>query len=147
MQCVFRAFDHTEAEIVADLLRVEGCPAYVFENGLSRLEWYRVIAFGGARVMVSNERCDKAIRIISCWQRGDYSLDGDDDRCPHCGDPEVEENPNHRGWAFVLGGLLALPLFPMLKRRKRCRACSYRWKAQSSHSYGELAGSQGGAGG
>ncbi len=139
MQCVYRAFNHTEAEIVADLLRVEGCPAWVFENGLSRLKWYQVIAFGGALVMVPDESCDEALQILVRWQRGDYCLDVEDDLCcPRCASASVEENPNYRGWAFFFGCFLGLPLIPMLKWRERCKACGYHWKATPPNIYAEL---------
>ena len=134
---VHRSFDHTEAEIVAGLLRAEGCPAYAFENGLSRLKWYQVIAFGGAVVMVPDEYLDTATDVLARWRRGDYCLD-DDDRCPRCASSDIEENPNYRGWAFFLACFLGLPLWPALKWRERCRSCGHHWKAAPPDSYAEL---------
>ena len=137
MRCVHRSFDHTEAEIVAGLLRAEGCPVHVFENGLSRLRWYEVIAFGGARVMVADEDLETATEVLARWRHGDYCLD-DEDRCPHCNSGDIEENPNYRGWSFFLGYFLGLPLWPMLKWRERCRSCGHRWKAIPPDSYAEM---------
>jgi hypothetical protein len=137
MQRVHRSFDPTEADIVAGLLRAEGCPAHVFENGLSRLKWYQVIAFGGAMVTVSDENLDAATEILARWRRGDYCLD-DDDRCPRCDSADIEANPNYRGWAFFFGCLLGLPLWPALKWRERCRSCGNRWKAIPLETYAQL---------
>ena len=140
MRCVFRSFDHTQAEIVADLLRAEGCPAHVFENGLSRLQWTYVIAFGGARVTVSDERQVDAVKIVERWEQGEYSLDTDDDlRCPRCTSRDVEQDPRYRGWAFFFGCLIGFPLFPRMKWRERCRSCKHHWRALPPHAYAELA--------
>lgn len=136
MHCVHRSFDHTEAEIVAGLLRAEGCTAHVFENGLSRLRWYEVIAFGGARVMVDDADLDPAIEVLARWREGDYCLE-DDDRCPRCNSSDIEENPNYRGWSFFFGCGLGLPLLPVLKWRERCKACGHRWKATPPANYRE----------
>ena len=139
MHCVYRSFDHTEAEIVASLLRAEGCLAEAFENGLSRLYWSHVIAFGGSRVMVSNEHKDAASEVMTRYQNGEYLLeDSDDLLCPRCGSANVEENPNYRGWAFVLGSVIGLPLFWFMKWRERCKSCGYHWKATPLHTYAKL---------
>lgn len=139
MQCVFRSFDHTEAEIVADLLRMEGCPAQAFENGLSRLKWANVIAFGGALVMVTDESHDAAIEILANWRRGDYCLNTDNElHCPRCASDDVEENPDYRGWAFFLGCFIGLPLFWAIKWRERCKSCGYHWKATPPNAYAAL---------
>lgn len=136
MRCVHRSYDHTQAEIVAGLLRAEGCQVYVFENGLSRLRWYEVIAFGGARVMVADEDLESATEVLARWQHGDYCLD-DDDRCPRCDSGDIEENPGYRGWAFFFGCVVGLPLWPMFKWRQRCRSCGHRWKATPPDTYAE----------
>jgi Putative prokaryotic signal transducing protein len=137
MMCVYRSFDHTEAEIVAGLLREEGCPAFAFENGLSRLKWYQAIAFGGSVVMVPDESLEQANDVLDCWRRGDYRLE-DDDECPRCHSSDIEENPNYRGWAFFLGGFLGLLLWPVLKWRERCKSCGHHWKAIPPDTYAEL---------
>lgn len=137
MQCIHRSFNPTEAEIVAGLLRTEGCSVHVFENGLSRLQWYHVIAFGGVRVMVDDQDVAAATEVLARWQRGDYCLD-DDDRCPRCDSSEIEENPGYRGWAFFFGCLLGFPLWPMLKWRERCMTCGYHWKVTPPDTYAEL---------
>ena len=137
MRCVHRSFDHTEAEIVASLLRAEGCPAYAFENGLSRLKWYQVIAFGGALVVVPDEYLDTAIDVLARWRRGEYCLE-DDDLCPSCNSSDTEQNPNYRGWAFFFGCFLGLPLLPALKWRERCLTCGHHWKATPPDSYADL---------
>jgi Putative prokaryotic signal transducing protein len=139
MLCVYRSFDLTEAEIVAGLLRVEDCPAYVFENGLSRLEWPYVIAYGGPRVVVADENRNRAVEILTRWSRGEYCLGVDDDnRCPRCSSHEVESNPNYRGWAFSLGIFTGLPLVWSLKWRVRCKSCRFHWKSTPQHTYAEL---------
>jgi hypothetical protein len=137
MLCVHRSFDHTEAEIVAGLLREEDCPAFAFENGLSRLKWYQAIAFGGSVVMVPSESLEQANDVLDRWRRGDYRLEGDD-QCPHCHSSDVEENPNYRGWAFFFGCLLSFPIWPVLKWRERCKSCGHHWKANPPDTYAEL---------
>jgi hypothetical protein len=139
MLCVHRSFDLTEAEIVASLLREEGCPAYVFENGLSRLEWPYVIAYGGLRVVVADENRKHAVEILTRWRRGEYCLDADDDdSCPRCASHGVESNPNYRGWAFFLAFFTSLPLVWSLKWHKRCVSCKFHWKAKPQQTYAEL---------
>jgi hypothetical protein len=137
MRRVHRSFDYTEAEIVASLLRTEGCPAHVFENGLSRLKWYQVIAFGGPVVVVADEYLDAANDVLARWRRGDYCLESED-RCPRCDSRDIEDNPNYRGWAFFFGCFLGLPLWPALKWRERCRSCHYHWKALPPDSYAAM---------
>lgn len=137
MLCVHRSFNTTEAEIVAGLLRAEGCQVHVFENGLSRLKWCQVIAFGGTRVMVEDADVEAAIEVLARWQQGDYCLD-DGDHCPRCNSHEIEANPNYRGWAFFFGCFLGLPLWPVLKWRERCISCGYRWRAIPPDTYAEL---------
>lgn len=134
MRCVHRSFNHAEAEIVAGLLREEGCIAFVFENGLSRLEWHKVIAFGGARIMVPDACLELAREVLGRWQRGDYCLD-DDERCPRCQGSDIEENPSYRGWAFFFGCFLGLPIWPALKWRQRCNTCGLHWKANPPDGY------------
>ncbi len=137
MRCVHRSFDHTEAEIVAGLLREEGCTAFVFENGLSRLKWFQVIAFGGFVVMVPDACHAQARDVIDCWWRGEYRI-GSDDRCPRCQSSDMEENPNYRGWAYFFGCFLGLPIWPALKWRERCKSCGHHWKAVPPDTYAEL---------
>ncbi len=133
MRCVYRSFDHTEAEIAAALLREQGCPAYVFENGLSRLYWPYVLAYGGARVTVADADRDAALDILGRWRNGEYALTEDDIepdalRCPRCQSSEVERDDRRRDWAFALTYLIGLPLlWPAW--REHCRACGFRWKA------------------
>jgi len=139
VQCVYRSFDHAEAEIVANLLRVEGCPAYVFENGLSRLNWPSVIAYGGFRVVVADGSRNDAVEVLARWRRGDYCLDTSDNLfCPRCTSGNVEENPNYRGWAFVLPFFIGLPLFWPLKWRMRCKSCRFHWKTPPPHTYAAM---------
>ena len=126
-----------EAEIVAGLLRAEGCGVHVFENGLSRLQSYEVIAFDGMRVMVTDADLETATAVLARWQQGDYGLD-DDDCCPRCHSGDIEENPNYRGWAFFFGCFPGLPLWPALKWRERCRSCGYHWKATMPDTYAEV---------
>lgn len=137
MQCVHRSYDHAEAEIVAGLLREEGCAAFVFENGLSQLKWYQVIAFGGPLVMVPDACVTRARDVLDHWRRGDYCLDCED-RCPRCDGSDIEENPSYRGWAFFFGCFLGLPIWPALKWRERCKSCGYHWKAVPPDTYAEL---------
>ena len=137
MRCVHQSFDHIEAEIVAGLLREEGCTAFVFENGLSRLKWYQVIAFGGSVVTVPDACLEQASDVLDHWRRGDYRLE-DDDQCPHCHGSDIEENPNYRGWAFFFGCFLGLPIWPVLKWRERCTSCGHHWKAIPPDTYAEL---------
>ncbi|AGG88467.1 MULTISPECIES: putative signal transducing protein [Rhodanobacter] len=136
MRCVHQSFDHTEAEIVAGLLREEGCTAFVFENGLSRLKWYQVIAFGGSVVMVPDACLEQASDVLDHWRRGDYRVE-DDDQCPRCHSSDIEENPNYRGWAFFFGCFLGLPIWPALKWRERCKSCGHHWKATPPDTYAE----------
>ena len=137
MHCVHRSFDPTEAEIVAGLLRTEGCSVHVFKNGLSRLQWYEVIAFGGARVMVADADVAAAAEVLARLRQGDYCLDAED-RCPRCDSSDIEDNPNYRGWAFFLGCFLGLPLWPVIKWRERCRSCGYHSRATVPNTYAEV---------
>ena len=137
MRCVHRSYGQAEAEIVAGLLREEGCVAFVYENGLSRLEWYKVIAFGGPLVVVPDACVAQARDVLDRWRRGDYSVECDD-RCPRCDSGDIEENPNYRGWAFFFGCFLGLPLWPALKWRERCKSCGHHWKATLPDTYAEL---------
>jgi hypothetical protein len=137
MRCVHRSYGHAEAEIVAGLLREEGCTAFVFENGLSRLEWHRVIAFGGFVVMVPDACHAQAGNVVDRWRCGEYCIESDD-CCPRCQSSNIEENPNYRGWAFFFGCFLGLPIWPALKWRERCNSCGHRWKAVPPDTYAEL---------
>jgi hypothetical protein len=138
VRCVHQSYDHAEAEIIAGLLREEGCTAFVFENGLSRLEWYRVIAFGGPRVMVPDTCFAHAHDVLDRWRRGDYRLECED-QCPRCHGGDIEENPNYRGWAFVLPFLISLPLLWPLKWRMRCKSCGLHWKVPPKYTYAVMA--------
>lgn len=137
MRCVYRSFDQADAEIVAGLLREEGCLAFVFENGLSRLKWYQSIAFGGMRVVVPEVCVAQAQAVLDQWRNGHYCLECDD-QCPRCHGTDIKENPNYRGWAFFLGGFIGLPIWPALKWRERCRSCGHRWKAALPGSYANI---------
>ncbi len=137
MQCVYRSYDHTDAQIVTGLLVSEGCHAHLFENGLSRLRWHQAIAYGGARVMVVDEDLPAAIDVLARWQLGEYQL-GEGDLCPRCNSTSIEENPNYRGWAFFFGCFLGLPIWPMRKWHERCNSCSHHWKAIPPDTYAEL---------
>ena len=139
MRCVYRSFDHTEAEIVAALLRAQGCDAHVFENGLSCLIWPQVTAYGGTRVTVADTDRHAALDILARWNKGEYALaedDADHDplRCPRCRSDEVESDDRYRGWSFVIAYLTGLPLL-WPKWRERCRSCDFRWKAASQKTH------------
>ena len=113
MRRVHTTFDLLEAHIMTGLLRAQGVEAHAFDVGMVRQDWFRMIAFGGFRIVVSDPAVDDAIAVLGRYANGDFALaDADQDRCPRCGAFSVLHDPQPRRNVFL--AMFLLPLFELV---------------------------------
>jgi len=113
MQRVHTTFDLLDAHIVTALLREHGVEAYAFDVGMVRQDWFKTIAFGGFRILASDDAIDQARAIICRFAQGDFALaDDDPETCPCCGASAVLHDPQPRRNVFL--AMCVLPLLEVL---------------------------------
>lgn len=97
--------DLIEAHIVANLLREHGVSAWAFDTEFVRQDWFKVLAFGGYRVMVSNADTDAALHVVGAYRNGELALPDEDverPRCPACNMDNGYEDARPRRVVFMI---------------------------------------------
>jgi hypothetical protein len=69
--------DFAEAHIVEATLRAHGVQAWVFDALLMRQDWFRILMFGGYRVMVADEDAARAADLIGEYRAGALAITDD----------------------------------------------------------------------
>lgn len=142
--------DYGDAGVVTALLRAHDVHAFVFDAGMTQLDWFKSLAFGGYRVTVPAAQSAAARELLDGYRDGALAVpDAETDvpPCPRCAGTGIASDPRPRravfalliavqivpielafpaAWAWIAGfALQFLPLAaaPLLGSRYRCAAC------------------------
>lgn len=110
------------AYVARSLLEQHGIPAFLFDQGFARMDWFVLLALGGIRVMVPERDAEASREIL-----GDLSdrIDvPEDEHCPACGSDDLSRPAS---LAFALATMLTLGTLLVRSRRRHCRACKHGW--------------------
>jgi hypothetical protein len=115
MQRVYRCFDLLQAHAIAASLRHDGIQAHVFDADFVRQDWFKMLAYGGFRIVVPNEDASRAAENIRLYQEGALSLhDVEGAACPNCGEHSGHDDPQPRRNVFIAMFVLAAAEIPVL---------------------------------
>jgi hypothetical protein len=122
--------DLPEAHIVAGLLLADDVPAFVFDDGMVRQDWFKALAIGGYRVVVAPDDVPRArpivARYLEAYATRAYSHD-EMPRCVACGTHAVADDPRPRRAVFaalLAGNSLALGVLAFVGNTLDARAFS-----------------------
>ena len=97
--------DYADAHVVEAMLKANGLHAWVFDAGVSRIDWFKTLAYGGYRVMVPDGDFERARALVASYRDGALEVgadDGDGVCCPRCGTGDAISDPGPRRRAFAL---------------------------------------------
>lgn len=140
MRRAYWTLDLLEAHIVADFLRAHDVDAQVFDADFVRQDWLASLAYGGFRVVVADEECSAARKLIEEWRANAFALESEREAalaCPRCGSQDAVEDPTPRRIASAFLFFLRIPGIPF-KRCYACHVCGKRWRAAPEQSFAEL---------
>ncbi|HEY2395136.1 MAG TPA: DUF2007 domain-containing protein [Rudaea sp.] len=100
---ILRSFDLLEAHIIVALLRYAGIDAQVFDADFVRQDWWKMLAYGGYRIVVPGTAVEAAREILYKYENGYFALDVEDrPACPVCAATAGVEDPWPRRNVFLL---------------------------------------------
>jgi hypothetical protein len=116
-----------EADLIKAELDSHGIPAFIPDEGMAVTYPVMGNTLGGIRVQVNDEDEARAREIIG--RSSDASVSPESCiTCPSCGSERVSQSKMSVRMFFGSLLLLGFP-FILMKRRFRCEACGWRWKA------------------
>jgi hypothetical protein len=123
MRRIHTTYDPLEAHLTTAMLREHGIDAWLFDADFVRQDWLKAIAFGGYRIMVSDDFSANAGKVLQEYKNGTLALDDEQHpACPNCGEQRGIENPSPRRHVF-----LALIVWPWI-----ATIASIAWKPSTT---------------
>jgi hypothetical protein len=99
MRRAYWTADFAEAHVVQAMLRSQRIEAWVFDADMARQDWFRVLAIGGYRVMVTAADAPRAAEMIGEYRAGAFAVADDAverPACPRCAAPGSPDPAPHR---------------------------------------------------
>ena len=106
---IHTTYDLLEAHLITAMLREHGIDALLFDADFVRQNWLESIAYGGYRIMVSDDgQIGEALDILREYRNGTMAVLGEHCLiCPSCSKQQGIENPSPRRHVFLV--LIVLP--------------------------------------
>jgi hypothetical protein len=102
MRRVDTTYDLLEAHVITQMLREHGIEAWLFDADFVRQNWFRMIAYGGFRILVREESVADALHLLREYRNGNLALKEDHrSRCPHCAHDTGDDDPQPRRNVFL----------------------------------------------
>lgn len=122
--------DAVQAHLARGRLEAEGVPAEVADEHYVWADWMMSNALGGVKLRVPERMAERAARILSDLEAGEFALADpaqDEEHCPRCGSDAIEASSG--SWRLAVLGvhLFQLPL-PFTRFSRCCRHCGHRWR-------------------
>jgi hypothetical protein len=96
------SYDLLDAHVLTALLREHGIDAWLFDADLVRQDWFKMIAYGGYRIMVRAEDYAAARELLHEQRAGNFALTNDTrEPCPRCSSDSAIEDPQPRRNVFL----------------------------------------------
>lgn len=122
MRCVERPAEYVDGLTLTAMLRAHGFNAELFDENFVRQNWFRILAYGGFRVMVPAAQLHSARALIEEYRSGALTLADHDEvipPCPRCQQANSLSDPWPRrrliawfivtAFGFSIGALQFLP--------------------------------------
>ena len=143
LKTIARFRDVPAAQLARSRLEADGIQASLLGVNHVSINWFASQAIGGIRLQVPAEDGERARELLQQDRSEDLEGVPEADlpaamgeECPRCGSKRVHRSQlaqQTKAWSMFFGlpfVLLAL-LFGSWRRRFRCSACGFSWKAQS----------------
>lgn len=102
MRRLLTTYDLLDAHLLTALLREHGVDAWLFDADFVRQDWFKMLAYGGYRIMVRAEDLAAASGILQERRAGRYALANDTrEPCPRCTCHTVIEDLQPRRNVFL----------------------------------------------
>jgi hypothetical protein len=108
MRRVHTTYDLLEGHILTGMLRENGVEAWLFDADFVRQDWFKMLAYGGYRIVVADDAVAAARALLQEYRSGQLTQpDADAAVCPHCGQAACIDDPQPRRNVFL--AMLILP--------------------------------------
>ncbi len=124
LQTVRTFYDLPAAEVARSALLGHGIPSHLLDAHLAGNAWHYTFALGGIRLAVLEDHAELARQVLDLPTESDADSDPID-VCPDCGTDDVFRPGSLV--AGALGFLISAIPFPVVLRRRSCRACGAGW--------------------
>jgi hypothetical protein len=102
MRRVYTTYDLLEAHVITQMLREHDIEAWLFDADFVRQNWFRMIAYGGFRILVRDESVGDGLQLLREYRNGNLAL-ADEFRlhCPNCAHTTGIDDPQPRRNVFL----------------------------------------------
>ena len=99
---IHTTYDLLEAHLITAILREHGIDALLFDADFVRQDWFKMIAYGGYRIVVRDDSVDQARALLRDYSEGNLAL-SDEYRtpCPNCAKLAGNDDPQPRRNIFL----------------------------------------------
>jgi len=102
MRRIHTTYDLLEAHVLTALLREHDIDAWLFDADFVRQNWFRMIAYGGFRILVRDESVADGLHLLREYQNGNLALaDEYRSQCPNCAHTAGTDDPQPRRNVFL----------------------------------------------
>jgi hypothetical protein len=113
MRRAHTTFDLLEGHILTGMLRDSGIEARLFDADFVRQDWFKILAYGGYRVVVRDEDVSDARTLLNQYHEDALALTGEHHSpCPNCLHAAASDDPQPRRNVFL--AMLVLPVVEFL---------------------------------
>jgi hypothetical protein len=128
---IFR--DLPEALLAKGSLESAGMQAYLIDENMIRLNWFRSNFFGGIKLKVHVEDAEAASQILNQPIPETIDIEGlgtfEQPKCPQCQSLDISHEELNKILSY--GAAYAGVPVPVYKKGWTCHACGNRWEEQS----------------
>jgi hypothetical protein len=128
---IFR--DLPEALLAKGSLESAGIQAYLIDENMIRLNWFRSNFFGGIKLKVHVEDAEAASQILNQPIPETIDIEGlgtfEQPKCPQCQSLDISHEELNKILSY--GAAYAGVPVPVYKKGWTCHACGNRWEEQS----------------
>lgn len=84
------------------MLREHGVEAWLFDADFVRQDWFKMIAYGGYRIVVRDESVSEATEVLHGYRNGEFAV-AEELRaiCPNCSHASSRDDPQPRRNVFL----------------------------------------------
>lgn len=104
MRCVERSYEYLDGLTLVALLRANDVDAQLFDENFVRQNWFKILAYGGFRIMLPAQDWQHAQQILVEFRSGALQYAGDEmarPACPACYTHSGEFDHRQRRWVFL----------------------------------------------
>ena len=102
MRRIHTTYDLLEAHALVAMLREHDIETWLFDADFVRQDWFKMIAYGGYRILVRDETVADALRVLGEYRNGQLALVEEQRTiCPECAHSSGSDDPQPRRNVFL----------------------------------------------